>query len=96
MTQGLHVGEGIETTLAGMQMGLRPAWSLASTTGVANFPILPGVESLTIFQENDANGASAKAVEACANRWRGLGCEVIVSDPLLGSDLTDVVRGRAS
>jgi hypothetical protein len=92
--QGLCIGEGVETCLAGRQRGFRPVWAAISTRGIASFPILPGIEGLTIFGETDA--ANARDVEACVNRWRGLGCEVIVTDPLLGSDLNDVMRGRAA
>jgi hypothetical protein len=91
---GLCIGEGVETCLAGRQRGFRPVWAALSTRGIANFPILPGIEGLTIFGEADE--ANARDVEACASRWRGLGCEVIVSDPLLGSDLNDVMRRRAA
>ena len=94
VTQGLCIGEGVETCLAGRQRGFRPVWAAISTHGIATFPILPGIEGLTIFGEADA--ANARDVEACASRWRGLGCEVIVTDPLLGSDLNDVMRGRAA
>jgi glycine cleavage system H protein len=31
VTQGLSIGEGVETTLSGRQMGLRPVWSLVSS-----------------------------------------------------------------
>ena len=94
VTHGLCIGEGVETCLAGRQNGFRPVWAAISTHGIAVFPILPGIEGLTILGEADS--ANRRDVEACATRWRGLGCEVIVSDPLLGSDLNDVMRGRAA
>jgi putative DNA primase/helicase len=45
VTQGICIGEGFETCLSGRQMepSLRPVWSLVSTGGIANFPILPGI-----------------------------------------------------
>jgi putative DNA primase/helicase len=46
VTQGLCIGEGIETCLAGRQMRLRPVWALLGTSGLANFPVLPGVDGL--------------------------------------------------
>jgi hypothetical protein len=66
VTQGLCIGEGVETCLAGRLMGLRPVWSVVNTGGIETFPVLPGLDGLHIIRENDANGASAKAVEACA------------------------------
>jgi hypothetical protein len=53
VTQGLCIGEGVETCLAGRQMGLRPVWSAVNTSGVANFPVLPGVVGLHILRDND-------------------------------------------
>ena len=67
--QGLCIGEGVETCLAARQMGMWPVWTAVSTGGIEKFPILPGVDGLHIFKENDPNGASSKAVNACARRW---------------------------
>src|SRR6202047_131911 len=76
--KGLCIGEGVETCLAGRQMGLQLVWSAVNTGGVANFPVLLGVDGLHIFDENDAEGQSGKAVEACARRWYGAGRDVII------------------
>jgi putative DNA primase/helicase len=37
VTYGLCIGEGVETCLAGRQMGLHPVWSAVNTAGIANF-----------------------------------------------------------
>jgi putative DNA primase/helicase len=95
VTQGLCIGEGVETCLAGRQMGLQPVWSAVNTGGVANFPVLPGVDGLHIFKENDAEGQSAKAVEACARRWYGAGRDVIIVEPDTAKDLNDELREAA-
>ncbi|MCI0598594.1 MAG: toprim domain-containing protein [Beijerinckiaceae bacterium] len=95
VTQGLCIGEGVETCLAGRQMGLRPVWSAVSTGGVANFQVLAGVDGLHIFRENDPSGTSAKDVEKCARRWYEAGREVIIVDPDTGSDLNDELREAA-
>jgi Toprim domain/CHC2 zinc finger len=92
---GLCIGEGVETCLSGRQIGLQPVWSAVSTGGVANFPVLPGVDGLHIFAENDANGASAKAVEACARRWYEACRDVIVVEPDTAKDLNDELREAA-
>lgn len=91
VTHGLHVGEGIETVLAARQLDLRPAWALASVGSVASFPVLAGVEALTLFEENDE--ASRNAVAQCAARWHAAGCEVVILTPTFGSDLNDAIRG---
>jgi putative DNA primase/helicase len=93
--QGLCIGEGVETCLAGRQMGLQPVWSAVNTGGVANFPVLPGVDGLHILKENDAEGQSAKAVEACARRWYGAGRDVIIVEPDTAKDLNDELREAA-
>jgi putative DNA primase/helicase len=77
VTTGLHIAEGVETAMAGRQLGLRPCWALGSAGAVASFPVLNGIEALTILQELD--DASAKAVDACAERWHAAGREVIVN-----------------
>jgi hypothetical protein len=94
VTQGLCIGEGVETCLAGRQMGLRPVWSAVSTSGVASFPVLPWIDGLHIFKENDPEGHSGNAVEACARRWYEAGRNVIVNEPDIGKDLNDELRER--
>lgn len=53
---GLHVTEGIETALACMAMGFRPMWAALSAGGIAKFPVLAGIEALTVFTDHDATG----------------------------------------
>jgi hypothetical protein len=93
--QGLCIGEGVETCLSGRQIGLRPVWSAVNTGGVKNFPIVPGIDGLHIFKENDANGQSAKDVEACARRWYEAGRDVVIVEPDTGKDLNDELREAA-
>ena len=90
VTTGLHVGEGVETCMAARQFCLRPVWALGSAAAVAAFPILGGVECLTLLREND--DASACACEACAGRWHAAGREVIINWSLRGKDLNDAIR----
>ena len=47
--QSLVIGEGVETVLAGMQLGFRPAWALGSAGAIKSFPVLAGIEALTIL-----------------------------------------------
>jgi hypothetical protein len=94
--QGLCIGEGVETCLSGRQLGLQPAWSVVSTGGVARFPVLPGVDGLHVFKENDANGVSAKDVGACARRWYEAGRDVIIVEPDTAKDLNDELREAAA
>ncbi|MFI0848874.1 toprim domain-containing protein [Mesorhizobium sp. IMUNJ 23232] len=77
--EGLHIAEGIETSLACMSMGFRPVWATLSSGGMAHLPVLSGVEALTIFADNDAAGL--KAAQACSERWVAAGKEVTTIVP---------------
>ena len=90
--EGLHIGEGVETVMAARQLGLRPGWSLGSKNGIATFPLLNGVNALTLLEENDG-GKSAAGCEACALRWHASGREVIINRSMIGKDLNDAVLG---
>jgi putative DNA primase/helicase len=87
---GLHVAEGVETAMTGRKFGLRPCWALGTCGGIERFPVLSGIECLTILAEHDE--ASADAVEACAARWHAAGRQVFINEPLVGSDLNDALR----
>ena len=93
VTMGLHLAEGVETALAGRALGFRPCWALGSAGGIKAFPIVAGVESLTILAEHD--DANRRAIDACAGRWHAAGREVIVVEPTTGSDILDAMRGAA-
>jgi putative DNA primase/helicase len=89
--EGLHLAEGLETALTGMSnFGLRPMWSTGSASAIAAFPVLDGIECLTLLAEND--DASRRAVETFAARWHAAGREVIINEPLGGKDLNDALR----
>lgn len=90
VTEGLHICEGIETGLALLQAGFRPLWVCLSSSGVISFPVLRGIECLTIFADNDLNGAGLKAASVCAKRWNNAGKEVHVLLPKdSGTDFAD-------
>ena len=89
--EGLHIAEGIETALAAMSIGLRPTWATGGKGLMAAFPVLSGIEALTLLQENDA--ASEQACAACAARWHAAGREVFINQPTNGKDLNDAIRG---
>jgi putative DNA primase/helicase len=90
VTTGLTIGEGIETVLTRRQLGLRPAWALGSVGAIAKFPVLSGIECLTVLAE--AGVPSQRAVEECASRWHAAGREVLIVDPRAGSDINDAWR----
>ncbi len=89
---GLHVGEGVETCMAARQLGLRPTWALGSAGAIAAFPVLSGIEALSILAEDDE--ANARASKQCGDRWRVAGREVRIIRPIGGKDLNDAARGQ--
>jgi hypothetical protein len=90
---GLHVAEGVESALAARQLKMRPCWALGSKGAIGAFPVLAGIETLTILAEPDA----AKETETCAARWFEAGREVFLLDAIDGKDANDVLmRRRAS
>lgn len=95
--QGLVIGEGLETTLAAAirieHRGtlLQPAWAAGSSSTLESFPVLDGIESLTIIVDNDASGTGQRAAEACAERWKNAGRQVIRLVPNKpGTDFADI------
>ena len=77
VTQGLGICEGVEDGLAILISGWSPVWAATSKNNIANFPVLVGVECLTIFRDDDDTGK--KAADACAARWTASGREVFIS-----------------
>jgi phage/plasmid primase-like uncharacterized protein len=81
ITTGLVIGEGVETTLSAASMAyratlLRPAWALGDAGHIRDFPVLAGIDALTILVDNDVSGTGQRAAEACARRWVEAGLEV--------------------
>jgi putative DNA primase/helicase len=85
VTLGLGIAEGIEDALAVMLSGWRPVWAATSAGGIDRFPVLTGIESLTVFADSDATGL--KAARVCVERWISAGREARISHP---KELADV------
>jgi hypothetical protein len=96
VTQGLSLAEGLETALSARVLGFLPCWATGGTGTLETFPVLPGIEGLTLHRERDANGASARAVEACARRWYAAERDVKITDTVSAEDkdLNDVLQNR--
>jgi hypothetical protein len=102
VTEGLVIGEGVETVLAAAAKQthrntlLQPAWACGCADNLRNFAVLAGIEHLTILADNDANGAGQAAAHACAERWAAAGRQVEVLTPdTVGEDFNDVVLRSA-
>ncbi len=92
VTIGLHIGEGVETCLAAWLAGFRPVWALGSASAIAAFPVLSGIEAITVLGEVGDGGANHRAAQTCATRWIEAGRDALMVEPLVGSDLNDVWR----
>jgi hypothetical protein len=89
---GLTLAEGLETGLAALSIGLRPVWSTGSNTNMAKFPLLAGVEALTILADHDASGAGERAAREVELRWRQAGREVRIFMWEKVGDINDALR----
>ena len=103
VTTGLVIGEGIESTLAAAthiihrETLLQPAWTAGSAGNLASFPVLPGIEALTILVDNDATGVGQAAAMECARRWSAAGREVARLIPReLNTDFNDIIIRRSA
>lgn len=88
----LVVGEGIESAMSARQLGLGPSWAMGSAGAMERLPVLDGVEALTLLEELDENGRSARAVAQCATRWHRASRAVDIALPEVGNDMNDGLR----
>lgn len=96
VTTGLGICEGIETGLAIIQRaGWRPVWAVGCAGAMGSFPVLQGVECLTIFPDRDDKGVGLQEAEKCAKRWRDAGREVRMIWPPSGTDWLDALATAA-
>jgi putative DNA primase/helicase len=98
---GLLLGEGIETTLSA-QAGFAAAWSCLDAGNLEAFPIIDGIEAITIVADHDkvdpntGRRRGIVAAEVCARRWAAADREArIWTAPAEGDDFNDFMR-RAS
>ena len=74
VTTALGIAEGVEDSLAVLLSGWAPMWAATSAGAIARFPVLSGIEALTLFADADAPGV--RAAETCAANWRVAGRDV--------------------
>jgi putative DNA primase/helicase len=90
VTRGLGICEGVEKSLALLSIGWAPIWCTSGTSGMSSFPVLAGIETLTIFADADQPGQ--KAAVACAQRWAdGGSASRIVTPRVGGTDWSDAI-----
>ena len=81
VTHGLGICEGIEDGLSVLLSGWSPVWAAASAGAISRFPVLPGIESLTIFADYEEVGINAAVT--CCDRWEAAGRQVAIQEPQL-------------
>ncbi|MND46010.1 hypothetical protein D3C80_368800 [compost metagenome] len=97
VTTALVIAEGIETALAAIAFGFTPAWACLSAGNLERFPIIQGIESLTILADNDQSGTGQDAAFKCAERWHDAGHEVtIIASETVGEDIADIAERAAA
>jgi hypothetical protein len=93
---GLHLAEGVETGLYAMALGFRPLWATGSTSLLASFPVLNGIECLTVLADRDRNEAGERAAKAAADRWQEAGRKAHIKRLKKGwGDLNDIALRKA-
>ncbi len=86
---GLGIAEGVESALAAASM-FTPMWSTIDAGQMAKFPLLPGVESLTIFADYDKAGYPAAKAAWLRYLQAGVNANFLRS-PRVGEDVNDMV-----
>jgi hypothetical protein len=76
---GLGITEGVEDGLAVLLSGFSPVWAATNSGAIARFPVLSGIDALTVFADADAPGMHA--AETCAARWCAAGREARIVAP---------------
>jgi hypothetical protein len=91
------LGEGIETTLSAAtrishrNTLLQPAWAAGDAGHMRAFPVLSGIEALTLLVDHDANNAGQDAAAECAQHWKAAGREVTRLVPrAVNTDVNDL------
>lgn len=79
ISETLAIGEGIETTLAGMQLFDLPGWASLSTSMLRYLVLPPDVESVVLLADMDGPGISA--ADAAAQRLKAEGRTVRIKAP---------------
>jgi len=101
VTTAIVIGEGVETVLSAAtrftRRGalLQPAWATGSAGNLESFPILAGIEPLTILIDCDEkSGRGQEAANRCGIRWAQAGRGVTKLTPREPGDFNDVLTRK--
>jgi hypothetical protein len=88
----LLVGEGIESTLAAMQLFSLQGWAAICASGIASLDLPADVRRVVVAADNDMNGVGQRAALSARERWVVEGRSVrILLPPNPGEDFNDVL-----
>lgn len=90
--EALGIAEGIETACSAYELFGIPTWSVISTSGIESFEPPPGITSLTIFADNDANFAGQKSAFVTAHKLRDRVAVDVKVPEKPDSDWNDVLK----
>lgn len=94
VTDGLFISEGIETALAAAHLyDFAPIWACADAGGLAQFPVLNGIEELTILTDHDASQAGERAALQVGQRWANAGRAASSFMTRTQGDFADLIQG---
>ncbi len=85
----LCIGEGIETCLSAMVLGLGPAWACLSTSGLKSVQLPDEVRRVTVLADADEEGLAA-ALET-QRRLSLSGRRVTIAEPVGRNDFNDLL-----
>jgi putative DNA primase/helicase len=91
----LAIGEGAETTAAGMQIFSLPGWSSVSAGGIRSLALPDDVRRILLLVDNDLNGVGQRNALAAYKRWTEEGRSVrTMLPPTPGDDFNDELLKR--
>nr|WP_292839762.1 toprim domain-containing protein [Mesorhizobium sp.] len=106
VTIRLNIAEGIEDALTVLgNFGIAPIWATMTSGTMKAFPVLPGIETLAIFANNDLpklhggrlHQAGNEAAQVCTARWLADDREASIwLPPRIGSDFNNLVERKAA
>jgi hypothetical protein len=93
VTTGISLAEGVEDGIFLLGEGWAPVWVTCGTTNLKSFPVLGGIEALTIWPDGDPPGL--EAADAVYETWHRAKREVVITElDARFKDLGGVARGR--
>jgi hypothetical protein len=90
VTYGVGLLEGLEKALKAMARGFRPCWSTGGKRLMADFPLLPAIQSLTLFADHDEDGDGLRKAQEAQARYLAAGREARVFMTKELGDLNDL------